>query len=237
MPVPGDVHLLHPLGQRIVEQRGVGRSDEAAEFRQQRGGAGRLFAPRLDRDDAYRKHVALLGAFDAYRAALRIEKGEVENSRRPVGLGPQPALEGVQSLGNDHIARLDAEHRLRVGSVHVVVATLPLLAEMVGLSGHSLGRAPLDHEGFVEPRHLSPLFWSTVSQPPRLYPSIARGELRRRPPKPQQVPSDRARLRTVAREGRSVPKPSRHLRRRAPPDRPRSSSRRVSPRPASEQPR
>ena len=212
----------------------MGRSDEAAELRQQRGGAGRLFAPRLDRDDAYRKHVALLGAFDEYRAALRIEKGEVENSSWPVGLRPQPALEGVQRLGDDHIARLDAEHRLRVGAVHVVVATLPLLAEMMGVSGHSLGRAPLDHEGFVEPHDLSPLFWSTA---PRLHPSIARGGLRRRPPRPRQAPADRARPRAAARSGRSGSRPDRYLRRPAPHGRPRSRSRRVSRRPAGGRPR
>ena len=100
-------------GSGCVEHRGVGGGDQAAELRDQRGGADRLRPARHDRVDVDREHVALLRALDRDRPVLRVDEGHVEHRRRQVGLGLDRPLEGVDGLGHDPVAGPDAAARAR----------------------------------------------------------------------------------------------------------------------------
>ena len=147
----GDFHLLHPLGQRVVQQCGMRRSNEAAEFLDKRRRADRLLPARNDRVDVDCEHVALFGALNGDRAALRIEEGKVQQLRRAVALLCYLSLEGVLCFRDDDVARLDPEHRLGIRPVDVVVVALRSLR-----SAHALRRACLRRRLFAPCRTIEP---------------------------------------------------------------------------------
>ena len=115
--------------------RGVGGADQPAELGDQRRGAHRLRPARLDRLDVHRQHVALLRALDRDRPVLRVDERHVEHLRRQVLLGLDRALERVVRLGLDQVAGPDAQHRLGVGAVDVVVLALHGLGQAVQFAG------------------------------------------------------------------------------------------------------
>ena len=97
------------FGQRLIEQRGHGRADEAAKLGKQRGGANWLRSTRNDRLDMDREAIPLFRAVDEDRAVLRVEEREIELLARLVGRELDCALERVMRLARDNGAGIDGQ--------------------------------------------------------------------------------------------------------------------------------
>ena len=145
------MELLDAFGQRRIEQCRRGGPDQSAEFRNDAGRACRLLAPRLDIADIDRKAVALLGALDRDRSALRIEVGEVQFSGGAVAFAGEHAAEGVFRLHDHHPAWVDRQGRLRIGTVDVVEGALLLDRQTMGCAGCPLCDRALGHDGILQP--------------------------------------------------------------------------------------
>ena len=148
-----DLDLADPLGQRRVEQRGRAGRDQAAELRDQAGGAARLRPARPDRIDAHREHVALAGAFDQDRPALRVDERHGEHPGRQVGLGLHGAAERVQGLDHDRVARLHPQHGRGIGPVDIMEPALRRLGQLVGRAGPPRRAAAPRHDRLLVPAH------------------------------------------------------------------------------------
>ncbi len=125
--VPVDMQLLDALGQRRIEHRRGTGPDQPAELRDDAGRSGRLLAARLDVVDIDGEAIALLGALDRDRSALRVQVGKVQLRRGAVALAGEHAPESVFGLDDDDPAGIDRQGRLRIGAVDVV--EFPLLLD------------------------------------------------------------------------------------------------------------
>ncbi len=141
-----DMQLLHALGQRRIEQRRRGGSDQPAELRDDAGRSGRLLAAGLDVADIDRKAIALLGALDRDRPALRVEIGKFSFA---VGLSVSlvrtpPNASSVSTTTTS--PGLDRQRRLGIGTINIVEGALLLDREAAGRAGRALCDRALRHD-------------------------------------------------------------------------------------------
>ena len=98
--VPVDMQLADAFGQRRVQHRGGAGPDQPAKLGDDAGRSGRLLAARLDVEDMDREAIALPGALDCNRTALRVQVWKVQLRRGAVALARERAPESV--FGFDH---------------------------------------------------------------------------------------------------------------------------------------
>jgi hypothetical protein len=144
-------HLLDPLRQRRVEERGVASGNQAAELGNQRRGADGLRPARLNIVDVDAEYVALFRTFHRDRSALRVEEGDVQELGRLVALLLDRTLERVLGFGNHDVARLDLHHRIGIGAIDIVVFPLLRLGQLVRAAGLAFGDGLSAHIGSVQP--------------------------------------------------------------------------------------
>ena len=134
-----DMHFPDPLRQRRIEHGGRRGPNQAAKFRNDAGGAGRLRAAGLHRMNDDGEAVALLNTAYRDRPALRVQERKPQFRGRTILFAGDDAAERILGLDHDDIARVDGQHGLGVRPVDIMKRPLRFDGEFMALAGLSFG--------------------------------------------------------------------------------------------------